>query len=238
MNDTLSLIAIAVAPGLAISFYVFYHDKYEKEPLGLLALLFVAGCLSTIPAIFAGVAFQAVVPAAEESAFLTAFVTAGALEELSKFGLLYLFAWRRRDFDEPYDGIMYSVMVAMGFATLENVLYVFQGGWETGLLRMFTAVPAHAAFGILMGYWVGLAKFRPLVKGRLIFYGLASAILLHGLYDYFLMQQIYGGLVIGALVSLVLGIIMARRAMRLHVQVSPHRPDTVSGVEDEFLPGA
>jgi RsiW-degrading membrane proteinase PrsW (M82 family) len=67
--------------------------------------------------------------------------------------------YNNKNFNEPFDGIVYAVIVSMGFATIENIIYVFQYGFATGILRLFTAVPAHAAFGILMGYFLGKAKF-------------------------------------------------------------------------------
>jgi diamine N-acetyltransferase len=87
------------------------------------------------------------------------------------------------------DGIVYGVMIGMGFATLENILYVQKFGMQTGLLRMFLSVPAHATFGVLMGYYAGKAKFEIPNRTRLLFLGLFWAVLFHGLFDFFLFLQ-------------------------------------------------
>ncbi|MDB9883264.1 PrsW family glutamic-type intramembrane protease, partial [Bacteroidia bacterium] len=100
------------------------------------------------------------------------------------------------------------------FAAIENVMYVMQGGFAVGVMRMFTAVPAHATFAVLMGYWVGRAKMEN--KPYLNWLGLGSAVLFHGLYDVFLLSEYVPGQLIGALISLVVGIVFARSAVRIH----------------------
>ncbi|MBT8375286.1 MAG: PrsW family intramembrane metalloprotease, partial [Bacteroidia bacterium] len=111
--------------------------------------------------------------------------------------------------------IMYSVMISLGFAATENILYVIDGGLETALLRSITAVPAHAVFGILMGYYVGKAKFS---KRRISMNlrGLMLAILFHGAYDFFLFINFIPGISIGAFVSLIIGVVLARKAIKIH----------------------
>jgi protease PrsW len=221
----LQLFGLAIAPGLAIAFYVFYRDKYEREPIRLLVGCFLLGAFSALPVIGTSYllgGFASSTRADETSVFLNAFFYAGFVEEFWKFVMLMLFAYPKKEFDEPYDGIVYAVMVSMGFATLENILYVWQGGENLAYLRAFTAVPAHAAFGVLMGYFVGLAKFRG-NSSALKLVGLASAWLLHGIYDWCLMTSFYPGLWVGAFISLILGIWLALRAMKLHQRISPHR---------------
>ena len=110
-------------------------------------------------------------------------------EELGKFIILRFYAYPKKSFDEPLDGIVYGVMIGMGFATLENILYVQKFGIQTGFLRMFLSVPAHAGFGVLMGYHAGKAKFDKLNKNRLLLLGLLWAVLFHGIYDFFLFLQ-------------------------------------------------
>ncbi len=111
----------------------------------------------------------------------------------------------------------------MGFATLENILYVSQYGMGNAIVRMFTAVPAHASFAVVMGYYVGLAKFRNQAV-LLQLQGLLMAVILHGAYDFFLMINSIPLITAGALVSLLLGIRFSLKAIRLHQQNSPFRP--------------
>ena len=110
-------------------------------------------------------------------------------------------------------------MVSMGFAAFENILYVSQDGLEVALLRAFTAIPAHATFGIIMGYFMGKAKFsNNKIKWNLI--GLCSAILLHGTYDFFLFINFIPGISIGAFIALIIAIILSKRAIKAHQEVS------------------
>jgi RsiW-degrading membrane proteinase PrsW (M82 family) len=146
------------------------------------------------------------------------------VEEFSKYIFVRGILYRNPNFNEPFDGIVYSVMVGMGFATLENVMYVEDGGWSVAVLRMFTAVPAHAAFAVLMGYYLGLAKFVH-HKSHYGWYGLLIASIFHGAYDYFWfigqVNGVWAGIWIGAIVSLVVGVMLSKRAIKIHQEASP-----------------
>ena len=113
-------------------------------------------------------------------------------------------------------------------------MYTFQYGAGNAVIRMFTAVPAHATFGIIMGYYAGLAKFKPQQEVGCLFTGLIYAALLHGAYDFFLTQNFIPGMTFGAIVSLFLGIRFSRKAIRLHQDVSPFRRDIM---HDESISG-
>ncbi len=219
------LIALAIAPALAIILFVYFKDKYEKEPIHLLIKCFLFGVLSVIPAIIIEI-----VPGFSDDTIannllitiIYAFLFVGLGEEFSKFFFIRIYAYRKKDFNEPFDGIIYSVMVSMGFATAENIFYVIEGGLSTGLLRMFSAVPAHAAFAIIMGYFIGLAKFR---KNRFLYLltGLLMAALAHGAYDFFLFQQNMPALALLSFVVLALIITFSFRAIVVHRRNSPYR---------------
>ena len=109
----------------------------------------------------------------------------------------------------------------MGFATIENLMYIFGAdnlgsAWQTAGLRAVTAVPAHATFAAVMGYFVGLAKFNHKNERSLMFRGFLLATILHGFYDFFLFQNYTPGLYIGAIVSLIIGIRFSVRSIKLH----------------------
>lgn len=222
------LLAIALAPGSAIMLYIYLKDKHEREPLSLLLISFIYGVFSTFVTLAISVPVDFIISAKENDfayEFVDAFFKVALIEELSKFLFVRFILYRNRNFNEPFDGIVYAVMVSMGFATLENILYVFHYGFETGLLRMFTAVPAHASFGVMMGYYLGLSKFshqRPLYYS---FIALCVPMLFHGTYDYFFFIEkvtgVWAGIWVGAIVSLVIGLILSRKAIRLHQQASP-----------------
>ena len=220
----LVLLALAIGPGLAISVFIYAKDKYDKEPARYLITAFILGMVAVLPAIVieqTGAAFSL----AGDSTVMTliyAFIVVGFTEEFCKFFMLRFYAYKKPEFNEPFDGITYSVMVSMGFATLENIFYVFQFGMGNAFLRMFTAVPAHASFGIVMGYYAGLAKFS-LNPRSLLFRGWFLAALLHGAYDFSLMDKNIPMIALGAGVSLYLGIRFSIRAVKLHQDNSPFR---------------
>jgi RsiW-degrading membrane proteinase PrsW (M82 family) len=151
------------------------------------------------------------------------FCVIAAWEELAKFLFLRFYMYRKDVFNEPFDGIVYGVMIGMGFASFENIFYVLDGDWRTALVRMFTAVPAHALFGVIMGYYVGRAKFDPSHLKGLTFKGLIIPILIHGTYDFFLFQESIPLLGLGALVSLVIGIRYAKIMIDEQQYNSPFR---------------
>ena len=162
-----------------------------------------------------------------------AFLLVALIEEFSKFIFVRGVLYKNKHFNEPFDGIVYSVMVSMGFATFENILYAFQNGIGTAVFRMFTAVPAHACFAILMGYYLGKAKFEHR-KAYFAWYGLGIAALFHGAYDYFLFISFVPGIALGALVSLGVGAWLSRKAIRIHQHASPFKPGAAPLVPAEF----
>ncbi|MFI1743125.1 PrsW family intramembrane metalloprotease [Thalassobellus sediminis] len=216
----MNLLLVAIAPVVVVILYIYYKDKYEKEPKRLLLYNFLLGAIVSIiiTTIFYYI-FDIVLPLPNYESifqqFIKAFFVVGFSEEFSKYIIVYYFAQRNKAFNEPFDGIVYAVMVSMGFAATENISYVLQGGYETALLRAFTAVPAHATFGILMGYYMGKAKFSS-NKTILNISGLLLAVLFHGAYDFFLFINFIPGIWIGAFVSLFIGIILSRKAIQRH----------------------
>lgn len=244
MQNIYTLLALTLAPVVAISAYIYWRDKFDREPLLIMFWSFMGGCISVLPVYFLEVGADKIVnllPANYPFILIEAFLGVAIIEEGCKLFFLRTYAYNSEHFDEPYDGITYAVMVSMGFATVENILYVFTSDTplEVALLRMFTAVPAHGTFAILMGYFVGLAKFKQHTKGVYIFIGLITATLFHGAYDYFLMQKILPELAIGAFLSLVVGAYLSLRAIRLHQKNSPFNTDLpeVDLQEDEDIWG-
>lgn len=216
----MSLLTLAIAPVIVIIFYVYIKDKFEKEPKKLLLYTFLIGAIASV--LISTILYSIsnfFLPKAQEFSvfdqFLKAFFVVALIEEFSKYVIVRYYNQPKKAFNEPFDGIIYAVMVSMGFAFIENIFYVIDGGISVAILRAFTAVPAHATFGIIMGYFMGKAKFsnNPF-KWNLI--GLSAAILFHGAYDFFLFINFIPGISIGAFISLVIGIILSRKAIKLH----------------------
>ena len=228
---------VAIAPAAALIIYFYKKDKYEKEPLKLLGKAFFAGVAATFFAMFIGGLLLPFVSSINMPAlriFFISFLVAGLVEEGFKFSALRLIIYNNEEFNEPYDGILYSVMVSLGFAALENILYVmsayfklgFLGLAQVGISRALFAVPAHALFGVIMGYYLGLAKFSKdkTLERKYMYQGLGLAVLLHGLYDFF----VFTSTVLGVVYVIVLLIIcwnFSLKAMKAHLQESPFKRD-------------
>lgn len=216
----MTLLALAIAPVFIIIFYIFINDKYEKEPKRLLLYNFLLGAIvSIIITTILYIIIDIPLPLKNHNnvfeQFIKAFFVVGLSEEFSKYIIVRYYSQPHKEFNEPFDGIVYAVMVSMGFATTENVIYVAQGGMEVAIIRAFTAVPAHATFAILMGYFMGKAKFS---NNRIVLNltGLFLAVLFHGAYDFFLFIAFIPGIWVGAFISLFIGIFLARRAIKRH----------------------
>ncbi len=188
----MDLIIVALAPVFIIAGYVYFRDKYEKEPFRLLFVALISGALAVIPILFIenfltqfSIAFHGL-----GAAVWNAFVVAAFSEEFIKYLVLYLLVWKSREFNEKFDGIVYAVFISLGFAGVENVLYVFGSGFGTGIMRAVTAVPAHAIFGITMGFYFGMARFYPKQRSVFLMKSLFYPLFLHGIYDFILFTQI------------------------------------------------
>jgi RsiW-degrading membrane proteinase PrsW (M82 family) len=188
----LLLLISAVAPSVALLYYFYIKDKYEKEPRHMLFKAFALGSLTVVPVVFFELRLN-IFDLAEMDylmASYTAFVVAGLVEEGFKFLIFWFFLWKNKNFNEMYDGIVYSVFISLGFATTENIGYVLLSGFHTAFIRSITAVPAHALFGVTMGYYFGKARFA-VEKKRVRYLTLAFIvpIVLHGIYDFILFSQ-------------------------------------------------
>jgi len=184
----MDLLILSLAPVFIIAGYIYFRDKYEREPIQLLLLALFFGALTVIPVLFVGQffdGFTSMFPGLFAAAW-KAFVVAGFTEELFKFLALYLLIWKSREFNDKFDGIVYAVFISLGFAAVENILYVFGNGHGTGIMRAFTAVPAHAIFGITMGFYFGMAKFYVKQQSRLKLKAFFYPVLLHGIYNFIL----------------------------------------------------
>jgi RsiW-degrading membrane proteinase PrsW (M82 family) len=186
------LLILSVLPSVLILLYLYKKDKYEQEPLELLLKAFGMGVLSAICVLVTFGILESFMPVDPDTgnrsvdAFITAFFIAAVPEEGFKFLMLYLLIWKNRNFNERFDGILYAVFVSLGFATLENIMYVLQSGAGTAIARALTAVPAHALFGVAMGYYFSYARFLPEREKRYLSFSILIPVVLHGIYDFIL----------------------------------------------------
>ncbi|HYM61213.1 MAG TPA: PrsW family intramembrane metalloprotease [Thermoanaerobaculia bacterium] len=185
---------MAIAPAIVLVWYFHRHDRFP-EPPGVLWMTFLLGAASAIVAGLIEFRLADLVrpmihgdgPIAK--GLVTAFLLAAIPEELCKAFVLLLYSFRRKAFDEEMDGIVYGAVAATGFATIENLGYVAQGGVGIAVMRALTSVPMHAFMGAIAGYYLGRAVLSLRagqsdgVLGKAIG-GIAAAMLLHGIYDF------------------------------------------------------
>ena len=191
---------LAVAPPLLIVAYIIKSDRFP-EPKGTCFLTFVAGTIIIVPA---AILNDKLIPDASY-AYL-----AGFTEETLKFLTIYFYVSRNTNFDEPMDAIVYGTLVSLGFATFENLQYVYYSGGSpdaVAIIRAFTAIPLHACCGIIMGYYFGLYMFKN--KDTLnLFKSLFFAIGFHAVYNYFATRNVF--------LMIVVMIILISFARKLH----------------------
>jgi RsiW-degrading membrane proteinase PrsW (M82 family) len=213
-----------VAPSIFLFWFIHARDVHP-EPKRMLLGTALLGAVIAVPVVLLVQASQQVLSPPESlwgKAFWDAFLQAAIPEELFKFAVLMLFCYPSRHFDEPFDGIVYGATVSLGFATLENALYVGSGGLGVAVMRAVMAVPGHTAWGVVMGYYVGRAKFATSGRAAWALFGLLAAIVLHGLYDAPLMtQSAYGLLAVPVLGLSIAWALVGLRKMRLDGFVPP-----------------
>ena len=190
----MSLLILATAPVIIILVYVYIRDKYEKEPLGLLLKALLGGGLTIIPIVLVSgwlEGYKVYFTGFQQVGYV-AFILAALVEEFFKFAVLFFLIWRNKEFNEKFDGIVYAVFISLVFAWVANISYVFNYGESAGYLRALTAVPAHALFGVTMGYYFSFAKFGHNKRKNInMFLALFMPVLLHGIYDFILMSGHY-----------------------------------------------
>ncbi len=191
MKVIISLFA-ALTPAIFLIIYFYKKDKAKPEPAGLIVFTFILGIIVTIPIVILELILSNFNLIFRESALLfylfRAFIVAALCEEGMKLTVVRLIIYRKKEFDEITDGIVYTITVSLGFAALENVLYVLNNDLTTALIRAVTAVPLHAIASGLMGYYLGKAKFAAdkTSQKNLIKQGFFIAFLIHGYYNFVL----------------------------------------------------
>tara|TARA_B100001059_G_C17670633_1_gene494326 strand:- start:194 stop:880 length:687 start_codon:yes stop_codon:yes gene_type:complete len=209
----MSLLLVTILPSILIILFFVNSDKF-KEPKSEIIKVFIFGILITIPAYilntFLGDFWYNNTKVSQN--LISSFLTAAPVEEGLKLSILYYFVYKMKDFNEPLDGIVYGVTASLGFATLENIYYVYlladhfqTTSMALAVVRSFSAVPAHAVFGIFMGYF--FMKYSFIKKGDNLFFAFIVPFVLHGCYNLFIASNFF--------VSLSLVIIAWIVALRL-----------------------
>lgn len=187
LDSPFILLALSIIPGLLYVSIYYNLDKHRKEPLGVILRSFFWGAAAVLPI---GI-FQSFIPEEGFQGFLPIYAiymiaVVGFTEELSKWLVIRFYAFRNSAFDEVTDGIVYGVCAAGGFAVFENIFYVLDHGFETGILRSVLSVPGHIFWGAISGYWIAMYKFSDASKSTMLWKGLGVASVSHGLFNAFL----------------------------------------------------
>lgn len=183
------LLTLAIAPGLALFSYFYLRKQIAKEPSRTLFHTFIYGAMMTFPILFIQHVFE------EEEIFSHVFfrdvMFTSGLEEFFKWLILLIAIYRHVEFQDAYDGILYGASISLGFATVENVLYLLTYGTDIAFVRALLPVSSHALFGVVMGYYVGKAKFVPAQNKKiLLFMAFIAPYSLHFIYNgIFLVRQ-------------------------------------------------
>lgn len=192
----LRLFIIAIIPAIIIIAGIYLSDRHDREPIKILLLTYVLGALAVIPSIVVEeVLIKLNVFPGIFGAFFNAFIVAGLTEEYFKRLVVVKYPFKTRFFNEKLDGIVYCVFASMGFATVENIVYVvyrYTNNPFIGLYRGIFSVPAHGIFGITMGYYLSLSRFDQDLKRKRknMRKSLYMPVIMHGIFDFILMAGI------------------------------------------------
>lgn len=195
LNSILFLLLAALLPPLILLGIIYRMDKIEREPPGLLISLFLRGLLGMFPILVLELLADQFIDFFPWSPmvylFLAYFCIPGFIEEGVKYRVLTRRTWNDPNFNYRFDAVVYSVFVSLGFAAVENVLYVLTNGFSTAVVRAVFSIPGHAMFGVVMGACLGSAKWMEAHRQ----FEQAAALrkrafllpaILHGLYDFLL----------------------------------------------------
>ena len=192
------LLAYSILPVFLIGMYIYKKDK-NKESANLIVKLLSGGLLSAtltvIITIVLGLFFNIFSAEFTEleglKLIIYAFICVALIEEISKWIMLYVIGYNNIEYDETYDILLYGAFIGLGFALIENILYVIQGGVSTAILRAFTAVPMHTILGVIMGSLLGKSKEYPKSNAKNRILSILIPVIIHGTYDYCIMNESY-----------------------------------------------
>ncbi|AXI09363.1 PrsW family intramembrane metalloprotease [Oceanobacillus zhaokaii] len=178
-----AILSAGLAPIIGLMSYFYLKDRVT-EPLSLIFRAFIFGALLVFPIMFIQYALET--EGISNNIFIQSFFFVAFFEEFFKWFIFLFVMYNHSQFDDHYDGIVYAVAISLGFASLENVLYLFTNGIEYAMLRAFFPVSSHALFGVIMGYYFGKAKLTNFHTRWNIFLALFIPFILHGIYNYIL----------------------------------------------------
>ena len=190
------MILQAIAPAVALGLFLLFTDRYDREPKRLLLLVFFLGMVVTLPTLIAekvGQMFN--IYRGLKGQLFEAFIVIGLAEEYFKRLVVLKTVYYHPAFNERLDGIIYCGVAALGFATLENFMYILSYSAtapDIWISRALLSVPTHMLLGITMGYYLSMAKFcsYPALCRKYYWMSLIVPALLHGAFDFILISDL------------------------------------------------
>lgn len=210
------LLLLAILPVFLLCLFIYKKD-INREPGSLLAKMFIFGFLSAIPVVIGEMFLGGIFPTEGETSFILlfiyVFISVALVEEGFKWLVVRIFGYNHKEFDEVYDVIVYSVFSSLGFACIENILYVLGGGISTAILRAILSVPGHMCFGVIMGYFLSQAKINQVNgnKGlhvKNMIFSILFPTLAHTIYDALLFYAVANSSILIVLIFLLFDIVM------------------------------
>ncbi|MFP4242594.1 MAG: PrsW family intramembrane metalloprotease [Chitinispirillaceae bacterium] len=238
----------SIIPSLLLLWFFYKRDEYP-EPPHLIIKTFFLGVLATVGVLLMGIPLRGLLAQVQNPYLFSAaeaLFGAAVPEESMKMLVIVLYCMRKKDFNEMMDGLVYGAAASLGFATLENVLYVNDGGLYSALIRALTAVPGHAAMGVMMGYYLAKARFGG--DKKFYFFAWLVPVGFHAAYDFPLILQmalknvgdlhpfLNFGLILGFVLILRIGLSAAINLFR-EVKSDQHEKrmeETAQGVEESL----
>ena len=212
----MATLLITILPSLLIILFFVKSDRFP-EPTNQIIKIFFYGIFLCFPAFYLNTALGDIYANTGLSeGLISSFLSAAPVEEVLKFAVLYSLVYKMKDFNEPIDGVVYGVTVSLGFATLENIYYVYflndyfdTSSQSLAILRSFSAIPAHGVFGATMGYF--FMKYSFISKQNNLALCMIVPILLHGSYNFFAHTYF----IISLLIVIISWVVVLRAFLRL-----------------------
>ena len=215
---------LTLIPSVLLLFYVYRKDRVNKEPKKLLFMLFVFGCISVIPVFFIESYLESVLLYVPFNytllVLIDSFLCVALVEEAAKFLITRAVIWNHEAFDSTFDGMVYCAFESIGFATVENIMYVFTYGMDVAITRAITSMPGHFAFSIVMGLFLSRSKYyyikqetdktQYLSARNSLIYSLFFPVVFHGMYDFCIMQGSYILLMVFNVIILLIYLVIFR----------------------------
>ncbi len=219
------MLLLSVLPSIILFVVVWRGDRYEKEPPKLLVKLFLLGALTTVSAFIIELLFSDFIlgscdPQGMLFLIIDNFLVVAVAEEAGKYFVLKKVTWKHPAFNYTFDAVVYAVTVSLGFATLENMLYLVDGGFGTAVMRALFSVPGHFIDALYMGYYYGFARYSEAfgderLRKKYLRQAFIVPVLIHGFYDFCLSTEYWGFILIFLVFEIVITVLAIRKFRQL-----------------------